>query len=388
MARAGPLSSLRRLSAYPRAQEHLTTQTTTGAVVTLMGIVIALVLFVNETALSLRPATVQRMDVDATKHEKLRIHVDISLWRLPCVAVSLDALDQSGKHEVDLHTSIYKQPLDSNGAAIVGKTPEREWTLRDTPQQGGLMTKDGKEDNSAPSALQRHVRAFQHSQQIVRDIEKALGREEGCRVYGHLDVERVGGNFHISVHTQNFFVLQQLFAADTARINTSHTIDSLSFGRAYPGRVNPLDGTARTVSSGASTFRYFMKIVPTNYRYRSARAVPRVVTTRAASAAAAAAEVERREEEGDEPTFDDDEGRRVLRTNQYSVTEYVSHTKPGDGVVPAVFFVYDLSPIAITIDEVPFKFGHYLTRVCAVVGGVFAVTRMVDRWAWKAMEST
>ena len=79
---------------------------------------------------------------------------------------------------------------------------------------------------------------------------------------------------------------------------------------------------------------------------------------------------------------------RVLRTNQYSVTEYVSHTKPGDGVVPAVFFVYDLSPIAITIDEVPFKFGHYLTRVCAVVGGVFAVTRMVDRWAWKAMEST
>ena len=134
MARAGPLSSLRRLSAYPRAQEHLTTQTTTGAVVTLMGIVIALVLFVNETALSLRPATVQRMDVDATKHEKLRIHVDISLWRLPCVAVSLDALDQSGKHEVDLHTSIYKQPLDSNGAAIVGKTPEREWTLKDTPR--------------------------------------------------------------------------------------------------------------------------------------------------------------------------------------------------------------------------------------------------------------
>ena len=303
------------------------------------------------------------------------------MWRLPCVAVSLDALDQSGKHEVDLSTSIYKLRLNADGKPM-GTSPERESTLRDTP--GSTVVR--RNANAVPAVVDQQVRAFRHSQQQVRDIEEALARGEGCRVFGHLDVERVAGNFHVSVHTQNFFVLQQLFAADTARINTSHTIDTISFGRPYPGRVNPLDGTTHIVESGAKTFRYFLKVVPTNFRsYGSSRAF---VATRAASAAAAAAEARRVEEEGDDPTTLDDEGRRVLRTNQYSVTEYVSTNKAGDGVVPAVFFVYDLSPIVMVIDEVPFRLGHYLTRICAVVGGVFAVTRMVDRWLWELLKGS
>lgn len=40
----------------------------------------------------------------------------------------------------------------------------------------------------------------------------------------------------------------------------------------------------------------------------------------------------------------------------------------------AVFFVYDISPISVTIREERRHFGHFLTRICAVIGGVFAVT--------------
>jgi len=36
--------------------------------------------------------------------------------------------------------------------------------------------------------------------------------------------------------------------------------------------------------------------------------------------------------------------------------------------------VYDLSPIVVTITESRRSFGHFITRLCAVLGGTFAVT--------------
>lgn len=43
-------ASVRALSAYPRAQEHLTERTSTGALVTVVGVLVAAVLFAHETS--------------------------------------------------------------------------------------------------------------------------------------------------------------------------------------------------------------------------------------------------------------------------------------------------------------------------------------------------
>ena len=91
--------------------------------------------------------------------------------------------------------------------------------------------------------------------------------------------------------------------ADTTGINSSHIIHRVSFGPMYPGQVNPLDGGApapafthsrdlssaspspmhvgrrtpccencyelagfrRIVEKESGTFKYFLKIVPTEY---------------------------------------------------------------------------------------------------------------------------
>lgn len=42
----------------------------------------------------------------------------------------------------------------------------------------------------------------------------------------------------------------------------------------------------------------------------------------------------------------------------------------------AVYFLYDLSPITVTIREERRSFLHFLTRLCAVLGGTFALTGM------------
>ena len=69
-----------------------------------------------------------------------------------------------------------------------------------------------------------------------------------------------------------------------------------------------------------------------------------------------------------------------LSTNQYSYTKHVReiHFEQGEQGVPGVFFNYDLSPIMVLKTEHRRSFLHFLTSVCAIVGGVFTVASLVD----------
>ncbi|XWS44446.1 hypothetical protein CRYUN_Cryun15aG0045200 [Craigia yunnanensis] len=181
---------------------------------------------------------------------------------------------------------------------------------------------------------------------MIKKVKQALVDGEGCRVYGELDVQRVAGNFHISVHGLNIYVAQMIFGGAT-HVNVSHMIHDLSFGPKYPGLHNPLDGTVRILHETSGTFKYYIKIVPTEYRYIS---------------------------------------KEVLPTNQFSVSEYFSPMNEFDRTWPAVYFLYDLSPITVTIKEERRSFLHFITRLCAVLGGTFALTGMLDRWMFRLLE--
>ncbi|KAL2456898.1 Endoplasmic reticulum vesicle transporter protein [Forsythia ovata] len=77
----------------------------------------------------------------------------------------------------------------------------------------------------------------------------------------------------------------------------------------------------------------------------------------------------------------------VLPTNQFSVTEYFSPINEFDRKWPAVYFLYDLSPITVTIREERHSFLHFITRLCAILGGTFALTGMLDRWMYRFIEA-
>jgi hypothetical protein len=75
---------------------------------------------------------------------------------------------------------------------------------------------------------------------------------------------------------------------------------------------------------------------------------------------------------------------RVTETHQYSVSEYsalyATSAEGQEHYPPAVDILYDISPIIMSVNDRPPSFLHFLVRLCAVVGGVFAITRMADRW--------
>ncbi|XP_031396430.1 endoplasmic reticulum-Golgi intermediate compartment protein 3 [Punica granatum] len=338
----GVKQALKSLDAFPRAEDHLLQKTQSGALVSVVGLVIMATLFAHELRYYLTTYTVHQMSVDLKRGETLPIHINVTFPSLPCDVLSVDAIDMSGKHEVDLDTNIWKLRLNSYGH-IIGTE-----YLSDLVEKEHIHKHDEGGDHHEHSEEKTHGHTFDHdAEKMIKKVKQALANGEGCRVYGVLDVQRVAGNFHISVHGLNIFVAQMIF--DGAKnVNVSHIIHDLSFGPKYPGLHNPLDGTERILRSTSGTFKYYIKIVPTEYRYIS---------------------------------------KEVLPTNQFSVTEYFSHMNEYDRSWPAVYFLYDLSPITVTIREERRSFLHFITRLCAVLGGTFALTGMLDRWMYRLLEA-
>ncbi|XP_047338008.1 endoplasmic reticulum-Golgi intermediate compartment protein 3-like [Impatiens glandulifera] len=337
----GVRQAIRSIDAFPRAEEHLLQKTQSGALVSIVGLVIMVTLFFHELGYYLTTYTVHEMAVDLKRGETLPIHINVTFPSLPCDVLSVDAIDMSGKHEVDLDTNIWKLRLTRDGqitgTEYLSDLVEKEHSADHT--HDGNSTSDHKEG---------HLQGFDlDAETMIKKVKQAIANGEGCRVYGVLDVQRVAGNFHISVHGLNIFVAQMIFGG-AINVNVSHVIHDLSFGPKYPGLHNPLDGTDRILRGTSGTFKYYIKIVPTEYRYLS---------------------------------------KEVLPTNQFSVTEYFSPMSETDRTWPAVYFLYDLSPITVTIKEERRSFLHFITRLCAVLGGTFALTGLLDRWMYRLLET-
>ncbi|XP_028064485.1 endoplasmic reticulum-Golgi intermediate compartment protein 3 [Camellia sinensis] len=354
--RMGLKQAIKNLDAFPRAEEHLLQKTQSGAVVSIVGLVIIASLFLHELRYYITTYTVHQMAVDLKRGETLPIHINMTFPSLPCDVLSVDAIDMSGKHEVDLDTNIWKLRLSSDGHIIgteyLSDLVEKEHT--DTAHKH-----DGDKDNHEDSDQKNHLHGFdQDAETMIKKVKQALGNREGCRVYGVLDVQRVAGNFHISVHGLNIFVAQMVsFFFFTVFLKVIFLWDeSLLFKITANWSSIFIKGTQpelkfssnRILRGSSGTFKYYIKIVPTEYRYLS---------------------------------------KEVLPTNQFSVTEYYSPMKEYDRTWPAVYFLYDLSPITVTIREERRSFLHFITRLCAVLGGTFALTGMLDRWMCRILDA-
>lgn len=130
----------------------------------------------------------------------------------------------------------------------------------------------------------------------------------------------------------------------------THKIHSLSFGELVPGITNPLDGVTKSEEdAGVRMFQYFLKVVPTHYYYL---------------------------------------GGKAVKTNQFSVTENERRVDNAAGRgLPGVFFMFDLSPIQVTYTEYRTSLTHFLTSLCAIVGGTFTVAGIVDSVIYNSMRS-
>ncbi|KAK4378604.1 hypothetical protein RND71_000466 [Anisodus tanguticus] len=384
-------SKLRNLDAYPKINEDFYNRTLSGGIVTLVASVIMLVLFVNELDVIAKSVFLDQYtsEKSAVKFDFTVIldmdlmyllffkQFDITFPAVPCSLLSLDARDISGEEHFDIRHDIFKKRIDSHGSVIEVKqdgigAPKIERPLQ---RHGGRLEHNetycgscfGAEtaDDECCNSCEEVREAYRKRgwgmtnpdliDQCKREgfVQKIKDEEgEGCNIHGSLEVNKVAGNFHFaagkSFH-QSSFQLFELIALQSDTYNISHRVNKLAFGDSIPGVVNPLDGVQWTQEAQNGVYQYFLKVVPTIYKGVRGR---------------------------------------TIDSNQFSVTEHFKGSDMGlFQSITGVYFFYDLSPIKVTFTEEHVSFFHFLTNVCAIIGGVFTVAGVVDAFIYHSQKA-
>ncbi|RWS22273.1 endoplasmic reticulum-Golgi intermediate compartment protein 3-like protein [Leptotrombidium deliense] len=383
------LEKIRRFDAYPKTLEDFRVKTYGGATVTVVSSIIIVLLFVSELNYYLTPEVNEELMVDVSRGDKLRINVDLVFPKISCSFLSIDAIDVSGEQHINIVNNIYKRRLNEKGDPI--EEPERDDTVgthkvkkaKEDFLKAVKETQTEKADVLDPNRCEscygaesdkwrccnncEDVRsAYNDKGWALKDLSniKQCQREglsdsitnfdkEGCQVFGFVEVSRVGGNFHIAPGrslTKHHVHVHDLNPHESHRVNVTHKIRHLSFGRNIPGKTNPLDGSYEVAEEGSMLYQYYVKIVPTIY-----------VRTDGSS----------------------------LETNQFAVTRHRRQTQEtfAESGLPGVFFIYEFAPMLVKYSEKQKSFMHFLTSVCAIIGGVFTVAGIIDSMIYHSIRA-
>ncbi|CAG03399.1 unnamed protein product [Tetraodon nigroviridis] len=342
------LTLVKELDAFPKVPESYVESTASGGTVSLIAFSLMAILAFLEFFVYRDTWMKYEYEVDKDFGSKLRINVDITVAdEMP---MTLLHIQERLKVEHSLQDLIFK-------TAMKGAPPPQPQT-----------------DDTAASF-------------------------RACRIHGHLYVNKVAGNFHITVgkyvtsllgysvvslhsipigvtlflllsrsipHPRGHAHLAALVSHDS--YNFSHRIDHLSFGEDLPGIISPLDGTEKVSADCTAVlsltplhrcdfflprlffkmcdfrfsllanhiFQYFITIVPTK------------LNTYKVSA----------------------------ETHQYSVTEQdraINHAAGSHGV-SGIFMKYDISSLMVKVTEQHMPLWQFLVRLCGIVGGIFSTT--------------
>ncbi|RYR17483.1 hypothetical protein Ahy_B03g062210 isoform B [Arachis hypogaea] len=363
-------NKLRSLDAYPKVNEDFYNRTLSGGVVTIVSVAVMLFLFISELSLYLYTVTESQLLVDTSRGETLHINFDVTFPYVRCSMLSLDAMDISGEQHLDIRHNIMKKRIDSHGNVVEVKqdgigAPKIERPLQ---KHGGRLGHDeeycgscfGAEesDDQCCNSCEEVREAYRKKgwalsnmdliDQCQREgyVQKVKDEEgEGCNILGSLEVNKVAGNFHFA--TGKSFLQSAMFLADLLALQDNHLNVRLNWISNIPclnktpnknfDKVLMFVWVKWVQGPSHGMYQYFVKVVPTIYK---------------------------------------DIRGHVTYSNQYSVTEHFKSSE--QGAVPGVFFFYDISPIKVIFKEQHIPFLHFLTSVCAIIGGVFTVAGIVD----------
>uniref|UniRef100_A0A8C9XLA6 Endoplasmic reticulum-Golgi intermediate compartment protein n=1 Tax=Sander lucioperca TaxID=283035 RepID=A0A8C9XLA6_SANLU len=315
------LTLVKELDAFPKVPESYVESTASGGTVSLIAFTLMAVLAFLEFFVYRDTWMKYEYEVDKDFSSKLRINVDITV-AMRCQYIGADVLDLA--ENMVASDGLKYEPVSINAFSVQSQTllhiQERlrvEHALQDVLFKAAMKGAPPADEDS-PTTL------------------------NACRIHGHLYVNKVAGNFHVTVgksipHPRGHAHLAALVSHDT--YNFSHRIDHLSFGEVVPGIISPLDGTEKVSAESNHMFQYFITIVPTK------------LNTYKVSA----------------------------ETHQYSVTErerVINHAAGSHGV-SGIFMKYDINSLMVKVTEQHMPLWQFLVRLCGIIGGIFSTTGML-----------
>ncbi|VDO21150.1 unnamed protein product [Haemonchus placei] len=162
-----------------------------------------------------------------------------------------------------------------------------------------------------------------------------------CRVHGKFPV-RKGKEETVTISIGSSLGMGMFAHLEGSKLsgNISHRIERFNFGPRISGLVAPLAGAEQISKSGQDVYRYFIKVVPTKIHHG---------------------------------IF----GRYTM-AYQYSVTFLKKKLSEGEHSHGGILFEYEFCANVIEVRETAKSLIALFVRLCAVVGGVFATSRIIN----------
>ncbi|XP_026168095.1 endoplasmic reticulum-Golgi intermediate compartment protein 2-like isoform X1 [Mastacembelus armatus] len=322
------LTLVKELDAFPKVPDSYVEATASGGTVSVLAFSVMAVLAFLEFFVYRNTWVSYEYEVDKDFSSKLKINVDITV-AMRCQYIGADVLDLA-------ETMVSSDGLTYEPVNFEPSPQQRIWHMTLQHIQERLRVEHSLQDVFFKSAIKGDLPP------LPVQSEERSSSLNACRIHGHLYVNKVAGNFHITVgksipHPRGHAHLAALVSHDA--YNFSHRIDHLSFGEALPGIISPLDGTEKIAPDSNHMFQYFITIVPTK------------LNTYKVSA----------------------------DTHQYSVTErerVINHAAGSHGV-SGIFMKYDISSLMVKVTEQHMPLWQFLVRLCGIIGGIFSTTGML-----------
>lgn len=327
LTRKKALTLVRELDAFPKVPESYVESSASGGTVSVLAFCLMAVLAFLEFFVYRNTWMRYEYEVDKDFSSKMRLNVDVTV-AMRCQYIGADVLDLA-------ETMVASDGLKYEAVHYELSPQQRLWQMTLLHIQERLRVEHSLQDVLFKAAIKG-------SPPTETQSEDRSSPPTACRIHGHLYVNKVAGNFHITVgksipHPRGHAHLAALVSHDS--YNFSHRIDHLSFGEAVPGIINTLDGTEKISTEANHMFQYFITIVPTKlntYKFSA-------------------------------------------DTHQYSVTErerVINHAAGSHGV-SGIFMKYDISSLMVKVTEQHMPLWQFLVRLCGIVGGIFSTTGMI-----------
>lgn len=337
--------------------------------------------------------------VDRDINKKLDINLDITFPNMPCSMLSLDILDVSGDLKVDILKNGFQKFRVANGGEVLVDNPQLvdDASLEEKAKglEKGLTGECGDCYGALPQdekqyccndcetvrlAYAAKVWAFYDGKDIkqcedegyVQNILSEIENNEGCRVRGTTQINRISGNLHFApgasytepgrhVHDLSLYNKHQ------DKFNFDHVINHLSFGNDPTTNaiidnqsLHPLDGHTKTNNIKYHLYSYYLKVVATRFEYLTSKLKPALETNQFSA------------------IFHD----RPLKGGKDQDHQHTLHAQGG---LPGVFFHFEISPLKVINKEQYAKtWSGFVLGVISSIAGVLMVGSLLDRSVWAA----